>query len=133
MELIDFIKKHVLLCLETKRNSLGDLVIGYNRPSIHPKETTTVETANKWIIQDIEKARKELDKNYQMGHNEPCVFLLFHLNRKRWGACKAVLDLIKNGELTKAALAITNANWFSKNVELGVLIATKVAKGEESL
>jgi hypothetical protein len=130
--MIDFIKKHCLLCLVPKRNLLGDVVVGYNRPALNRHEKINVEQANEWLVQDIEKARKEVDK-HGLHESELAVFVAFYIGRRRWKEADSLFNLLRDGEKTKAALILTNHRWFANNPSLGVELAKKILKGEKSL
>ena len=130
--LTDFIKKNTLLALTPKRNSLGDSIIGWNRPALSRYERITVEQANDWLPQDVEKARKVVAK-HGLASNEVCVFVAFYISRKRWYEAEHFFKLVAEGHKTKAALVLSNSKWFSINPSLGGEIASKIAKGETKL
>ena len=128
----DFIKRHCLLCLEPKRNLLGDRVIGYNRPA-RGNEQITVETAEQWLHEDVEKAKKHLAKFYQMSDNEPLVFVAFYVGRRRWGDAGLIFQLVAEGQRVKAALKLTNSSMFRNNPSLGSVLAKKIVEGEKTV
>lgn len=130
--IVDFIKKNTLLGLTPKRNLLGDKIIGWNRPIQDPKETTTLEKAEEWLSQDIEKARKEVAKQGLDG-NDVALFIAFYITRKRWAEAKLFWKYLREGERAKAALFLTNGRWMRNNPSLAAEIGGKIMKGETTL
>lgn len=128
----DYIKKNTPLGLQPKRNLLGDKIIGWNRLAQDPKETTTLEKADEWLAQDIEKARKEVAKQGLDG-NEVALFVAFYITRKRWQEAKLFWKYLREGERAKAALFLTNGRWMRNNPSLAAEIGSKIVKGETKL
>jgi hypothetical protein len=129
---IDFIKKHTLLALEPKRNLLGDLVIGYNRPALGRHERINMEQANEWLSEDIEKAKKEVAKQGLDG-NEVAAFIAFYIGRRRWDEARPLFNLIKSGDKVKGAVVLTNHRWFKNNPSLGGLLGNLILKDTKNL
>lgn len=131
--MIDFIKKNTLLALEPKRNLLGDLVIGYNRPALGRYERINLEQAEEWLLQDIEKARKEV-AHYGLSNNEVAIFIAFYIGRKRWNEGKPLFRLLaESGPKGKAAVVLTNHRWFQNNPSLGGLLGNLILKDVKTL
>ncbi len=129
---MDFFKKNLMLNLQAERNRLGDVVVGYNRPALNRTERVSLEEANEWLAQDIEKARKEAAK-YEQDKNEPVIFVLHYIGRRRWAEAAHFLGLVKDRQLVKAALVLSNSKWFKNNFTLAALLAQKIVKGEKTL
>ena len=129
----DFIKKNVLLALEPKRNLLGDLVVGYNRPALGRHERINLEQADEWLPQDIEKARKEVS-HYGLAGNDVAVFIAFYIGRRRWDEAKPLFRLLaESGSKTKAAVVLTNHRWFQNNPTLGAHLGNLILKDIKTL
>jgi hypothetical protein len=130
--MIDFIKKNILLALEPKRNLLGDLTIGYNRPTLGRHERINLEQANEWLLEDIEKARKEVSKN-GLDNHDIALFIAFYIGRRRWEEAKPLFKVMKEGPSSKAAVILANHRWFTNNPSLGGYLASRLAKGVKTL
>lgn len=130
--MIEFIKKNTLLALEPKRNLLGDLIIGYNRPALGRHERINLEQANEWLVQDIEKAKKEVAKNGLEG-NEVAAFIAFYIGRRRWDEARPLFNLLKSGDKVKGAVVLTNHRWFQNNPSLGALLGNMILKDQKVL
>jgi hypothetical protein len=132
MNIQDYIKKNTLLGLRTKRNLLGDKIIGWNRLTQDSKESVSLEQAEDWLKEDIEKARKEVAKSGLDG-NEIALFIAFYITRKRWAEAKLFWRYLREGQNAKAALFLTNGRWMRNNPSLGSEIGRKILKGEIKL
>lgn len=130
--IIDFIKSNVNLALSPKRNRLGDLTLGYNRVTHDKNEQVSIEVADSWLEQDVQKARKYVAK-WSLDKHEPLVFTAFYVGRRRWNELEPILDSLKNGERVKAAVNLTNKTWFRTNPSLGAVIGNKIIKNEKTL
>lgn len=132
MAILDYIKKNTLLGLSVKRNLLGDKIIGWNRLARDSKETVSLEKADEWLLEDIEKARKEVAKQ-QLDNNEIALFVAFYITRKRWAEASLFWKYLREGQNAKAALFLTNGRWMRNNPSLGAEIGGKILKGETKL
>ena len=128
----EFIKKNILIALVPKRNPLGDLVVGYNRPALGRHERINVEQAEEWLPQDIEKARKEVAK-HGLGDNDIAVFVAFYIGRRRWEEARSLFKLLSSGDRVKSALVLTNHRWFTGNPTLGAFLGKMILKDEKIL
>ena len=134
----EFIKKNVLLALDRpKRNLLGDLCIGWNRPARGTSESVSMEKAHEWLKQDIEKARKQANKVAALGSNDVAVFILFYIGVRRYDEFyKFLRDLSEadaKRDKVRLAIEITNHRYFQSNPSLAVYLAKKVLTGEKTL
>lgn len=130
--MIEFIKRNTRLDLIPARNKLGDLVIGWNRPALNKDERITLDVADEWLPEDIEKARKAVAR-YALDKSEPAVFIAFYIGQRRWPEASGFFELLKTGQAAKAALVISNSKWFRNNPALGCYLAKKIAQGEKTL
>jgi hypothetical protein len=136
--MIDFLKKNSILALEKpKRNLMGDLVIGWNRKARDHTESVTLEKANEWLLQDIEKARKAVNKQCGLGDNDVLVFILFYVGTRRFKDFNEFLNQFNEvtctRDLSKIALSLTNHRYFKNNPMLASLLAKKILQKETKL
>lgn len=123
------IKQTCQLALKPKRNLLSDLTVGWGRLTFNEDEQVTPEQAEVWLAQDIEKARKFIEK-HGVKATDHLILAAHYITSRRWEELASTLKLLREGHKVKAALDLANKSWFKNNPQLGSKIGQSILRGK---
>jgi len=132
--LITRIKKHEGFRSKVYKDSLGVLTIGYGRNL--EGNGVTEEEADYLLMNDIETARKQIEKNFpwtiQMDYARWGVLLemLFQLGLPKTLKFKNTLAAMQRGDYTAAAAGMMDSLWAKQTPERVKELAKIMATGE---